>query len=386
VEVQATLVAAGLTGLAISEAPRWLVMGLALLVLALSFLLVSEWRPMASLLLSLAIVLTLAGAALLLFSRHHLWLPVFAPMTAAGGAYIARGGIAYLAERQRRQQIKLAFAYYVSPDVVEEITNHPERLTLGGDRRELTLLFTDLAGFTSLSEQLGAEEIADVLNRHLTAMTHIIMRHQGTVGKFIGDAIMAFWNAPLTDPDHAVHACMAAREMQEEAARQRAELTREGLPPLMMRIGIHTGEAVVGNMGSEERFDYTAIGDTVNLASRLEGVNKLYGTGILLSAATADRARESVSVLPVDRVRVKGKTQAIDIFTIGEDGPFADAARAAIDAYRDRRWDEAEGLWQKAAELRPDASIPVVYLARIASFRSAPPPEDWDGSTSLEKL
>lgn len=385
VEVQANLVAGGLTGETVHEVRRELVVLLLIGIALLAAFLMHDWRPLPSLGWGMLIIAVLSGISWLLFS-HGLWMPVLSAFFAVAMTYVAQGGSAFLTEQQKRQQIKQAFARYVSPEVVEEMTAHPERLTLGGTRRVVTIMFTDLANFTSLSEELGAEDVAKVLNVHLTGMTRIIMRHQGTVGKFIGDAVMAFWGAPLEDPDHALHACEAAVAMQLEMERHRGELLAAGLPAVFMRIGIHTGEAIVGNMGSEERFDYTTIGDSVNLASRMEGVNKLYGTGILLSAATAGALGGRMLLRRVDRVRVKGKKQAIDIYTPCDNGELAEASNRALNAYFARQWDEAAALWRKIQELRSGDRIAEVHLQRIERLRNEPPPPEWDGGTSLEKL
>jgi adenylate cyclase len=300
-------------------------------------------------------------------------------------AYGGFGGVAFLAERRRRDEMRRAFALYVSPEVVDHVMADPERLKLGGERREITALFSDLQGFTTLSERLDAEQVARILNMHFTRATAIIKRHGGSVNRFMGDGIMATWGAPLDDPEQAVHACRAACEVQEDMNALRARLAADGLPPIHLRIGLHTSVAVVGNLGSSDRFDYTAIGDGVNLAARLEGVNKLYGTGILVSGETVGRLRGAVPMRSVDRVIVKGKTEAVEIFTPCADPAVVEVNARAIAAWRERRWDDAEALWKQVAALHPDDSIARIYLERIVAARVAPA-ASWRDAIELEKL
>ena len=324
VEIQATLLEDALRGLSLRPAPAGAVLALLTFALVLAGLGMQRWHPGAAAAVALALILAIAGLDGWLFQFRNVWLPALSAVLAVALMYLSLGGVAYFAERRQRQNIKRTFSLYVAPEVVDEMIAHPERLALGGERREITLLFTDLADFTSLSEKLAPEQVAQLLNSHLTQMTEIIMRYGGTVDKFIGDAIMAFWGAPLADPDHALHACQAARDMQAAMASRRKTAGEGGAVDLHMRIGIHTGEAIVGNMGSTDRFDYTAIGDNVNLASRLEGVNKLYGTGILISEATAQRVAGRLPLRKVDKVKVKGRQQDVEIYTPEEEGELCD--------------------------------------------------------------
>ena len=245
-------------------------------------------------------------------------------------------------------------------------------------------MFGDLAGFTTMSEHLSPENVAAILNRCLSAVTPIVVHHGGTVDKFIGDCIMAFWGAPLADPDHALNACRAAEAMQQAVAVLREEFERAGRPPVRMRIGINSGTAVVGNMGSADLFDYTAIGDDVNLAARLEGVNKLYGSDVLLAETTAAAVHDRIPLRRVDRVRVKGRHQAVEIYTFLHHPEVEKLNEDAIQAYRERRWDDAESRWRQILDAVPGDPIAVAYLERIAVYRQAPPPDNWDGAYALE--
>lgn len=345
-----------------------------------------RWRPVGSAAMALALIAALGVGTWFLFARFNLWLPAGAAAAAILSVYLSHGALAFLAERRKRAELRRAFSLYVSDEVVDHVIAHPERLVLGGERREVTMLFTDLAGFTTLTEQLGAEQVTSILNMHFSRATAIIKRHRGTVNRFIGDAVMAMWGAPLDDPEQARHACEAACEMQEDMGRLRDELAGRGLPPIWMRVGIHSCGAIVGNLGSAERFDYTAIGDGVNLAARLEGVNKLYGTGILVSGETVRRMQGAIPVRTVDRVIVKGKSEAVEIFTPCSDGELNSLSADAVSAYRARRWEESEGLWREILRRHPSDRIAILYIERIQRCRAASPGVEWQDAVELEKL
>ncbi len=343
-----------------------------------------DWLPLRSLLVVLGLALILTFVSGVLFEFANYWMPIAAPVTGMFLVYIAYGGLGFLLEQKRKQEIKRAWSYYVSPAVVDQMIAHPEQLVLGGQKREVTLMFTDLAGFTSISEQLTPEQVSHLLNRHLTEMTRVIIAHRGTVDKFIGDAVMAFWGAPFEDAEQAKHACEAAQEMQQKMIALREELQKEGLPPVFMRIGVHTGLAVVGNMGSDERFDYTAIGDTVNLASRLEGANKAYGTDILVSEATASKLNGAMGLRVVDKVKVKGKLEAVEVFTIDADSEIERLSAKGAAAFRAQRWDESLSFWQALLARRPGDGVAELYIERVAELRATPPPANWDGAIALD--
>ena len=309
------------------------------------------------------------------------WLPVSAALGALAALYVGRGATAYLDEARRRSEIRRAFEHYVSPPIVAEMTAHPDKLVLGGQRRTLTVMFTDLAGFTSMSEGIAPEAVAQILNEHLTLMTGIVLAHSGTIDKFIGDAVMAFWGAPIDDPAHARHGVQAAIEMQAEMERFRRE---PGRPELHMRIGLNTGPVVVGNLGSKDRFAYTVIGDAVNLAARLEPLNRLYGTPILLSEETAAGVRDAITLRHVDRVRVKGRREAVEIYTPEIDAAIAEKTEAAIALYRAREWEGADREFRAVAELRPGDGVASVYLSRIERHRRHGVDAAWDGTFELD--
>ena len=308
--------------------------------------------------------------------------------------YMSGTLIGYLRTESEKRFVRRTFSRYLSPVVVERLTQNPERIKLGGEIRELTLMFCDIQGFTRISERLDPESLTQLVNRFLTPMTTIIEdRRQGTVDKYIGDCIMAFWNAPLDDPDHASHALQAALDMRAELARLNTALAAEaaaGDPSveIVAGIGLNTGPACVGNFGSEQRLEYSAIGDSVNLASRLEGLTRTYGVDIVVGEDTASRAGD-FALLELDQVRVKGRDAPLRVFTVlGGPERLADLAyqRLAsahgrmIASYRLRDWDSAAGALAEARSLEPAlARLYALYERRIAEYRASPPPADWNG-------
>ncbi|NJD88068.1 MAG: adenylate/guanylate cyclase domain-containing protein [Betaproteobacteria bacterium] len=386
VEIHANLLEGAVTkSHVVPVAPPWRLAVIAAATILASALL-RRWRPLTGLAIALAIGAALAGSSWWLFANANTWLPVSLAIMAVALTYVAFGGIAFVAERRRRSELRRAFALYVSPDVVDQMLESPERLRLGGERRTVTVLFTDLAGFTTISEKHGPEQVVHILQQHFTRASAIVKRHRGTLLQFIGDALMAVWGAPLDDPQHAVNACQAAREMQADLEDLRASLAAEGLPPIHMRVGIHTTEAAVGNFGAEDRFNYTALGDGVNLASRLEGANKLFGTPILLSGATARLLPDGAPLRQLGRIVVKGKSEPVEVFTFDEDAGRREATSAALAAYARREWDAAEAAFRNLAAKDANDGVAAHYLGRIAVLRQEPPEPGWDGSEMLDKL
>jgi len=386
VELQATLVDNYLHGgglRSVSEGWTW-----ALTVALLPLLLWASRRlhPAGAAALTAGLVLAMAVASWWLFAQWRLWWPPLLPVAGAVAMYGAAALAGYALVRQRARQTRAMFAQYVPPAVVERLIAQPELMRLGGEAREVTLMFTDLASFTTLSEQLSAEQTVEVLTGYFNAMTPIVHASGGTVDKFIGDAVMAFWGAPLADPRHAEHAVRAAIAMQQAMEPLVAGLRARGLPPIHMRIGLHTGRVVVGNVGSDQRFSYTAIGDAVNLAARLEGVNKAFGTGILLSAATAAQLPPDVALRALDDVVVKGKSEAVRVFTPCDDAMVREASAAALEAFHARDWEGAAWQLAQVLECLPGDPAALRLLERIAAARGLPPGADWSPAVALDKL
>lgn len=386
VEIQATQIENALMGQTIQPVSPALNILAISSVLLLAMPLLFFWHPLRSTALAVLLGGSAIGVSAWLFATFNLWLATATPLLALAIAFLSTGVGSYFTERRRAREIRSAFAKYVSSEVVEEMIVHPEHLKLGGHRREISVLFSDLAGFTSLSEKLSPDAVANVINIYLNAMTRIIMAHEGTVDKFIGDAVMAFWGAPLDDAEHALHAVQSAIAMQDAMRDLQPQFRALGVDVLKLRIGINSGPAIIGNMGSDLRFDYTAIGDTVNLASRLEGANKAYGTNIMLANSTAEIVRERIPLRQIDRIRVKGKNVPVDVFTPCEDATLVAATERAWKAYLARDWNGARACWQKVREIAPGDSLAEAFDKKIAAHESSPPPDDWDGSVALDKL
>lgn len=296
------------------EPPGWAVFLLSLFLAMIAALLSSVGASTGKSLLSALLCLPLpVGISFAGYALGYV-LPMLLLESSAAGALSVSVLWSYATEGRQRRFIKNAFRQYLSPTVIEELIQNPDKMKLGGERRVLSIFFSDLQGFTSISESLSSEELTNLLNEYLTAMTDIIMEEGGTVDKFEGDAIIAFWNAPLDHPDHASRALRASLRCQDRLAEMRPYFRRKVGKELLMRVGLNTGPAVVGNMGSHARFDYTMLGDSVNLASRLEGVNKMFGTYTLVSKSVLEAARGEFAARELGRVKVVGRNEPVVVF------------------------------------------------------------------------
>ena len=385
-KVHATMVDNALSGSWLRALPFAGNAAIAALVAALSWLGMRRWRPLRATLVLLALAAAVGALSGYLFAQQRVWMWVATPVAVAVLVYLAYGAEAYLLEQQRKREVQQAFSRYVSPELVEQIVADPKKLALGGESREITVMFTDLAGFTKLTEKSPPPVVQQVLFRHFTAMTEVILRRRGTVVQFIGDAVMAFWGAPLDDPAHALHAVEAAVEMQQAMERLRGELRAQGLPEIHMRIGVNTCTAIVGNMGSQDRLAYTAMGDGINLGARLEGANKFWKTPILASGETVAKLGGRVPMRRVDRVRVSGKTEAVDVYTPSKDQGLVERTETAFAAYLARDWDSAAKLYGGMLEDDPEDGVARRLLERIEAWRRDPAQAAPDASVALDKL
>lgn len=294
----------------------------------------------------------------------------------------------YLSETRQKRFIRDAFSTYLAPSVVRQLIDHPDRLVLGGEERVITAFFSDVEGFTSISEKLAPKDLVALLNEFLTEMTDITLKWEGTVDKFEGDAIIAFFGAPNSLENQARSACMACLEMQQRLAELREAWRAQNQPLLKMRIGLHTGPAVVGNMGSKNRMDYTMMGDTVNTAARMESVNKYYGTYTLIGERTRQEAGEDIICREIDAIRLMGRTEAVAIYEpLGLQGEVDDGVLQIINAYekglaayRQLDWTAAAVFFKQAVEISPEDGPSKTLLARCQAYQNAPPPADWDGA------
>ncbi len=375
------------------QAPYW-VFAVATLALCLatawSFMLIRRQVLKIGFIAALAAIYY--GLAVHAFTSHGLWVELVFPEGALAVSFGVAATVEYLIEGRQRRQLRAAFDKYMSREVVEEIMRDPERIKLGGEKKELTVFFSDVAGFTTISEQLQPEELVELLNRYLSAMTDIIRRHRGNVNKYLGDGIMAIFGAPLGDPNHATLACYAALDSQAELTKLREAWKAEGLPEIVTRIGINSGLLVVGNMGSQERLEYTVMGDSVNLASRLEGANKFYDTLILLGPRTYELAQKDIEAREVDVLRVKGKKEPVTVYELlARKGELSIERKKVMElyleglaAYKRRDFVTAQQRFEAALALDPVDGPSKVYRERAAAYLAAPPPPDWDGVYELK--
>jgi len=399
VEVHAQLLENILGGTQLKR-PSYLIGAEIVLALAIALLIITlvPWFGARSvLIIGFLIAVFLALGSLYLFRTRGILMDVVYPLISSFGVFWTLVFVNYFNEQTQRRQIRSAFAQYLSPALVERLAQHPEQLKLGGEAKELTILFSDVRNFTSLAEtyKSNPQGLTQLVNRLLTPLSNIVVENSGTIDKYMGDNVMAFWNAPLDDADHAGNACRAACGMLAAVTRLNGELNKaaeeSGSPfiPIAVGVGINTGECVVGNMGSDIRFDYTVLGDSVNLASRLEGQTKFYGAPIIIGERTNRLVEERFYTIPIDIVRVKGKSAPERIYAllspIGE-GFRDDGLKARfgelLAAYRKREWGTVSRLLQASQAELAKFGLPAiadVYSQRVRDFELSPPPENWDG-------
>jgi adenylate cyclase len=339
-------------------------------------------------LFAMAEIFVIGFAALVLFNRYNYLMTAISPILAVLAGYVSSTVYHFVAERKQRMLIKTMFSTYVNPSVVEELLINPDKLKLGGERRELTVLFSDIEGFATISEQLESQKLVSLLNEYLSAMTEIVLRNDGTLDKFEGDAVVAFWGAPIPQEDHAMRACRCALQMQEALVEIRRVWEAQNKPRINVRIGINTGEMVVGNMGGAGKFDYTVIGDSVNLASRLEGANKQYHTRVLVSERTYEFVKDKILGRELDLIVVKGRSAPLKIFELLRPNngdversltEFLALYKGGLELYRERQWDDAKATFEQALSYKPDDYPSQLYIERSAHYAMNPPPAAWDG-------
>ena len=345
----------------------------------------------------------LIGTSWYFYTQHRLLIDFTYPLLSTTSIYLTLIFTSFVREQRQRKQIRTAFAQYMSPALVEQLAQSPEKLVLGGEEREMTIMFSDVRGFTSISESYknDPQGLTALMNRFLTPLTNAILERKGYIDKYMGDAIMAFWNAPLDDRQHQLNACEAAVDMLEridELNKQRELEAKEGghvYIPLNIGVGLNTGTCVVGNMGSDLRFDYSVLGDSVNLASRLEGQSKEYGFPIIVGSRTALAAREKFAILELDFIMVKGKKEPEVIYAIAGRADTAHSARfqrlrnltiEMLACYRNRDWEGALAAIERGRRTDEARSLELLYNlyeARILGYQENPPPEDWNGAFAL---
>jgi adenylate cyclase len=406
VEIHAQILESALTKSSLTY-PNYAV-GVELLVAVFVGLMIIIVAPMlrASTIIALGAIVAAAliGTSWYLYSQYNLLIDFTYPLISSTLVYLALVFMNYVKEQKQRQQIRAAFGYYLSPALVEQLARSPEKLVLGGEERRMTVLFSDVRGFTTISEHYkhDPQGLTRLMNQFLTPLTNSIIERKGTIDKYIGDAIMAFWNAPLDDPQQEINACEAALEMLARADKLNQQFKREAeqnggkYMPLNVGIGLNTGPCVVGNMGSDFRFNYSVLGDTVNVASRLEARTKDYGVPIVIGAQTEQQAKEKFATIEIDRIQVKGKSEPETVFTVlghaelRQDPNFHDLRELTagmLRFYREQDWTralEAIERCRKAGERFGIAALYDMYAERIEAFRRTPPPPDWNGVHEAE--
>lgn len=376
------------------QQPRWLVIVDVASILLIALLLgggLKRLRGVVGLLFAVAVLAAYVFASQVVFLRLGLPLSLVYPILAVISIYTGVIVRQYVGEEREKRKVRRALALYLSPSMAELVSDHPERLQLGGEKRDLTVFFSDIRSFTSISEKLSPEELVELLNEYLGEMTDIIFEHDGMLDKYIGDAVMAVWGAPLDQPDHAKRACLATIEMVRRLAELNRRWEERGWPRLEIGCGLNSGPMVFGNMGSEQHLALTVMGDNVNLGSRLEGTNKTYGTHIIASESTVVAAGDAVVARELDLIRVKGREEAVRMFEIL--GPGSERERwkelietfeRALAAYRQQDWQAATELFELVLRTKPHDGPAQVYLERCARFAIEPPPQGWTGITVME--
>ncbi|HOW56666.1 MAG TPA: CHASE2 domain-containing protein [Smithellaceae bacterium] len=353
---------------------------------------ISRVKAITGALTALAVILVYLAINIFVFFKYNIWLNLTYPLLTMIAIYLGITIYRYIKEEREKKKIRGAFQYYLTASVINEMLKDPSKLKLGGDKKDLSVLFSDIRGFTTISEKLSPEELVHLLNEYLTAMTDIVFKHDGTLDKYMGDAIMAVFGAPLDQPDHARRACMTALEMMSELHRLQKKWQEEGRPLLNIGVGVNSGDMVVGNMGSEMRFDYTVMGDMVNLGSRLEGTNKEYGSNIIISEFTHAAVKDFFCCRELDWVRVKGKKLPVKIFELLSEKKDEEKWRGFISQfaeglalYRAAQWDEAVAAFRKVLAIKPDDYASTMYIQRCEDLKKNPPPQPWDGVFTMTK-
>ena len=344
-------------------------------------------RPIAGGVVTILVMGVVTFVSFYVFKNNNIWIYTTPILTGVFISYVSDVVYQFLAEQKEKKKIRSMFQTYMSPKVLKYLEEHPDAFSLKGEKREATMFFSDVANFTTISESLPAEELATVLNKYLSPMTEILMSYDGYVDKYEGDAIMCDFGVPIEDPDHAWKACWAALDQQEKLKTLREEIKRDHGVEIYVRMGINSGIVSAGNMGSNQRFQYTVMGDAVNQASRFEGANKVYGTWIMIGEETFERAKDKIEARILDKLVVKGKTKPITVYELlakkGELDETMDKVRTyfmkGLECYWNREWDEAIEWFSKAIEVRGDDPPSRVFVERCKLYKQNPPPPDWKG-------
>ncbi|MDD5167561.1 MAG: CHASE2 domain-containing protein [Syntrophales bacterium] len=342
--------------------------------------------------LILGMLAAFIAANTMIFIHYRIWLNMIYPLLTMATIYLMITVYRYVTEEREKKKIRGAFQYYLTASVMNEILKDPTKLKLGGDKKDLTVMFSDIRGFTTISEKLTPQDLVHLLNEYLTAMTNIVFKYEGLLDKYIGDAIMAVWGDPIDQPDHTLRACRTGLEMMAALRVLQEKWQKEGWPLVDIGIGINSGDMVVGNMGSDMRFDYTVMGDNVNLSSRLEGINKEYGTHIVISEFAYQHVKDEMFCRELDSVRVKGKKLPVKIYELICDRKDADPHESYVKLfeeglakYKKGLWDDGIVLFKKVLEIKPDDPPSKLYICRCEELKASPPEGVWDGVFTMTR-
>lgn len=358
------------------------------LLMALFFAFIfTRIRPVQGIILALILIIVYLVVVFLIFEFESLWVPIIEPSFVVLIVFGVTFSYRFITEEKNKRFLRGVFSHYVTPSVVDELLENPDKIKLGGERKICTVLFSDVQGFTTVSEKMEPEELVQLLNEYLTAMTDIVFKYEGMLDKYEGDAIMAVFGAPVEHENDAFNACRCALDMQDKLSELREKWEKEGKPPLKARVGLNTGPMVVGNMGSESRFDYTVMGDSVNLGARLEPANKEYGTYVMMGETSYQKVKDLILARKLDLLRVKGKEEPVGVYEVMAVLENAENVRVQLvelfdtgyTAYLEQQWDRAEEYFKMALRLDPKDGPSKTYLKRVKLFRENPPGEEWDG-------
>jgi len=384
-----------LAGDFLDDAPWYVSAIIALIYSLIIGILIRRFDTYKAIITGIAGLLLLTGGLIVYFLITKTYLGLAAPLFATAGTFISIMIIKFLTTSREKAFIHNAFSRYLAPEVISQIINDPSKLNLGGEKREMTAIFTDIQGFSTISEQLDPTHLVALLNKYLTIMSNIIMKNQGTIDKYEGDAIIAFFGAPLHYPNHPSLACRSALEMKAAEREINKTVVEEGLSPVPLhtRIGINTGDMVVGNMGAENKMDYTIMGNAVNLTARLEGVNKHYRTGgILISEYTRDKIGDEFLLRRLDRVRVVGINTPLRLYELlaindidldMSEKKAVEMWEQAMNLYEGKNFKEAFAAFRSLMEKNPEDKVAELYAIRCKKYAETPPPESWDAVNNL---
>ncbi|HYI28762.1 MAG TPA: adenylate/guanylate cyclase domain-containing protein, partial [Bradyrhizobium sp.] len=405
VEIHAQVLESVLTRTVLTQ-PNWAIAAEFFLALVLGLLVIAlapMFGPVTLVAVGALLATVLMGTSWYFYTQHRLLIDFTYPLISTTAIYLTLIFSSFVREQKQRRQIRSAFGQYLSPALIEQLAQSPEKLQLGGEEREMTIMFSDVRGFTTISESFkhDPQGLTTLMNRFLTPLTNAILDRKGTIDKYMGDAVMAFWNAPLDDKEHEINACEAALDMLQridELNQEREIEAQDGgfaYIPINVGVGLNTGVCVVGNMGSTLRFDYSVLGDSVNLASRLEGQSKEYGFPIIIGSKTAMAVKDRFAILELDFIMVKGKKEPEVIYAIAgrEDTARTETFQRLrnltiemLACYRGRDWDGALAAIErgrKTDDVQALEYLYALYETRIQSYRENPPPPDWNGAFAL---